>query len=125
MDEINFEVINTFRDQNTGFIKNIQWVATLPNMPSIMGLFGNSVFAGPSDGFTPFAEVTKEQLVAWIKQDIGPEILADMTNKLRLRREQSMPKPPQGTIAGLPPALIPAVVIPVPTTTEPTPVPLI
>jgi hypothetical protein len=103
MNEINFEIINTYREPDTGFIRNVEWVATLPNMPQYLGAPGNMVFIkDPDQPIIPYEQLSKAQIVEWIKQKLGEENLVKLADLLQQKLQASILQQNTGLVQGVP-----------------------
>ena len=106
MNEINFEIVNVFREPNTNIIKYVQWLALIPGIPNNLGISGSTALRPPTNETIPFTEVTQEQLVIWIKEALGSQTLEGMFAALNLRKQKFLQVAPTGLVSGLPPSLV-------------------
>jgi hypothetical protein len=103
MNEINFQILNTFRDPATGFVKNVAWLALIADLPSHLGVAGNTTFIQDQPSITPYAEITQEQVIEWVKNKLGTDQLNTLHTVLQGRKSSATPDA-GNLLTGLPPS---------------------
>ena len=69
----------------------------------------------PSVPFIPFADLTNEIIIGWVKYSIGPDLIASIEGSLAIQVERQVTPPPEPEVLPLP------WVVPTPEPTPPAP----
>lgn len=67
----------------TGFVKKVHWAYDYTDQGVVGETNGFQEFSyDPSSPFTPFADLTEDQVVGWVKDALGPEAVSFYETKV-------------------------------------------
>jgi len=105
---ITWQITNTNSNASTGYIKSANWVCTKTEDDLSTSITGDVWFTEPDEAdpesfAVPYADVTEENAVAWTKEKLGAESVANI--ELTAGRNLEAMKTPKQQ-AGLPWAVV-------------------
>lgn len=104
MSNVIFEILNTYRDPVTDNIRLIYWSATVPGLPSYLGM-GSMTVVKDGVNTTPFNQITKAEVVELLRASL-PNNIEQVFETSLLAKLATIPKPPTGMslLEGIPAA---------------------
>lgn len=70
----------TVNQPDPDYVVNVLWTLTGDQDGTVASIGGNSQFAPPADAggnFTPYDQLTQEQVIGWVKDGLGPDGVAN------------------------------------------------
>lgn len=70
----------TVNQPDPEYVVNVLWTLTGDQDGTIASIGGSSQFAPPADAngnFTPYDQLTQEQVIGWVKDGLGPQGVAN------------------------------------------------
>lgn len=70
----------TVNQPDPEYVVNVLWTLTGDQDGTIASIGGSSQFAPPADengNFTPYDQLTQEQVIGWVKDGLGPDGVAN------------------------------------------------
>lgn len=70
----------TVNQPDPEYVVNVLWTLTGDQDGTIASISGGSQFAPPADengNFTPYDQLTQEQVIGWVKDGLGPQGVAN------------------------------------------------
>jgi len=79
------------RHLSDGAVYTAHWTANLEDQGESAGAYGSVGFSDPDpDAFTPYDQLTKEQVVGWIKDALGEEQVTSVEESLANQIQQKL-----------------------------------
>lgn len=79
------------RHLSDGAVYTAHWTVNLEDQGEIASAYGSVGFSAPDpDAFTPYDELTKEQVVGWVKGALGEEQVTSTEEALANQIEQKL-----------------------------------
>lgn len=74
-----------------GYVYTAHWTVSLEEEGETASAYGSVGFSDPDpDSFTPYDQLTKEQVVGWVKNALGTEQVASMEESLANQIQQKI-----------------------------------
>lgn len=70
---IEWNVVNMERKTDNGFVITVHYTVTATDGEHSASVYGSVGYTQDSDNFTPYDQLTKEQVVGWVKQSLESE----------------------------------------------------
>ena len=70
----------TVNQPDPEYVVNVLWTLTGDQQGTIASIGGSTQFAPPADAngnFTPYDQLTQEQVIGWVKEALGPQGVAN------------------------------------------------
>jgi hypothetical protein len=86
-----WNIANLERHLSDGCVYTAHWTVNLENQGESAGAYGSVGFSDPDPvNFTPYDQLTKEQVVGWVKDALGEEQVASVEESLANQIEQKL-----------------------------------
>lgn len=95
---VTWGIANLEREVDSGYVHTAHWTASLTIDDYSASAYGSVGLARPEDDLIPFPELTKEQVIGWVKDKLGAEQVETIETGLASQiTEQQLPKKLSGT----------------------------
>lgn len=84
----------TLDTPDPGFVARVFWTLTGTDGGISSSLTGVSEFAQPGDPFTPYDQLTQDQVIGWVQASIDPQELANMEIAITANIQSRLAPPP-------------------------------
>jgi len=79
------------RHLSDGAVYTAHWTVNLQDQGESAGAYGSVGFSDPDPtNFTPYDQLTKEQVIGWVKDALGEEQVASIATALETQIEQKL-----------------------------------
>jgi hypothetical protein len=79
------------RHLSDGAVYTAHWTVNLQDQSESAGAYGSVGFSDPDPtNFTPYDQLTKEQVIGWVKDALGEEQVASIATALETQIEQKL-----------------------------------
>jgi hypothetical protein len=86
-----WNIANLERHLSDGYVYTAHWVVNLEDQGESAGAYGSVGFNDPDPtNFTPYDQLTKEQVVSWVKGALGEEQVASVEESLANQIEKKL-----------------------------------
>ena len=101
MTTITWKITDVKRHPETGVISEAQYAVTARDGDETALVGGLVKFPAPVGEYVPFAEVTEELMIGWVKAQLGDRAVMMEKQATRILEHKMAPKPP-ALVSGLP-----------------------
>ena len=84
----------TLDTPDPGFVVRVFWTLTGTDNGVSAALTGVSEFAQPGDPFTPYDQLTQDQVIGWVQASISPQEQANMEISINANIQSRLNPPP-------------------------------
>lgn len=86
-----WNIANLERHLSDGYVYTAHWTVNLEDQGESAGAYGSVGFGDPDPtNFTPYDQLTKEQVVGWVKDALGEEQVTSVEEALANQIEQKL-----------------------------------
>ena len=84
----------TLNTPDPGFVVRAFWTFTGSDSGVSASLSGVSEFTQPGDPFTPYDQLTQDQVIGWVQASLGPQEIAGMETSINANIQSQLSPPP-------------------------------
>jgi hypothetical protein len=86
-----WDIATLERHLDDGAVYTAHWTVNLEDQGESAGAYGSVGFSDPDpDAFTPYDQLTKEQVVGWVKDALGEEQVTSVEESLANQIQQKL-----------------------------------
>ena len=76
------------RETSDGYVFTAHYTVNAADGTYTSGAYGSLGFERPEDGMVPFADLTEEMVIGWVKDKFGPEKVAEIEAALQSQLDE-------------------------------------
>lgn len=84
----------TIDDPEPGFVTTVVWTVTATDEQYVASYTGASKFYTQTDDFTPYENLTEEQVIGWVQNSLGSAEIQSIYDCLAIQIENQKNPPP-------------------------------
>ena len=84
----NWAIANLERETDDGYVFTAHYTVNAADGTYTSGAYGSLGFERPEDDMVPFADLTEEMVIGWVKDKFGPEKVAEIEAALQSQLDE-------------------------------------
>jgi hypothetical protein len=85
---ITWAIANLERETSDGYVFTAHYTVNAADGTYTSGAYGSLGFERPEDDMVPFADLTEEMVIGWVKDKFGPEKVAEIEAALQSQLDE-------------------------------------